>query len=688
MYAFEVENLHFYYLSEGSSSKVLNDFSLKVRKGELVAIQGPSGSGKSTLLYLLGLLSFPDSGRIRILGKDTEDLNSDQISDFRSKRLGFVFQQFYLLPKTSVLDNVLLPISCRQSEVGNQVFFREQAVKWVSRVGLNAKLESFSNQLSGGQQQRVAICRALICDPEIILADEPTGNLDSHSAREILELLRDLNRVYKKTVIIITHDNDVAKACDRIVRIKDGKLVSDIQLVDKPFLQNDLESTHILSEPKSREQISSFDICLNKIKEVLRTVKSILPAAIWNLQRHRMRTLLTMMGISVGIAAVFAMISLGEFTRRRILDGYANMGVNTLIFNGVPNWGLKATDLVPTPFRFFDWEADLENLSEIFPHIVRMSPILQGDKASLNFGGRTVEQEAKIKGIGKDGLVILKRKLIFGRNFSSVEVEQRSAVCIIGYGIGERLLSDTQPLGQVLRISDGQNSYSCRVIGVLGKVSSNRESHDLNMEVYLPFSFFQAQSGNWWSSQLKQVLIQLDKGADIERMGRGLRVFFEQKYGPSGKFSVDSDTVLLSQMKQFLSLFKILLSSIAFVTLAVGGIGITNMMLISLSERFREIGLRKALGASDKQIRTQFLLESLIVCSIAGSAGLVIGFFSYHIAIFVAARFVDKMSFQWTFDAYAFLLSLLSILAVGILSGLFPAIKAEKLQVIEALRAD
>ncbi|MBK9040629.1 MAG: FtsX-like permease family protein [Bdellovibrionales bacterium] len=265
---------------------------------------------------------------------------------------------------------------------------------------------------------------------------------------------------------------------------------------------------------------------------------------------------------------------------------------------------------------------------------------------------------------------------------------QKSSVCIIGYEIAERLFFDSQPLGQVLRISEGKSSYSCRVIGVLSPSTSNKEGLRPNLQVVVPYSFFQAQSGNWWSSQLKQILVQIDEGADAERVGAGIKAFFEQKYGSSGTFSVDSDSVLVNQMRQFLTLFTILLSSVAFVTLLVGGVGITNMMLVSISERFREIGLRKALGATSREIRTQFLVESMIVCFIAGFIGLILGFLSYQIAIWVATKFVDKLNFEWTLDGMALFLSILSIFVVGLVSGIFPAVKAEKLQIIEALRSE
>lgn len=673
-----------YQTSEGEAIPVLKDVSLEVKAGELLAIQGPSGSGKSTLLYIIGGLLGTYSGLVEIGGQDLSKLGDEELALLRNRHMGFVFQQFHLLPKATVLENILLP-SQYPAENPRSSGAPDRAESLIVELGLSERREHFPNQLSGGQQQRVSIARALLNDTQIILADEPTGSLDTVNSAQTMELLKQANAA-GRTVVIITHDSEIARQCHRVVHFRDGEIVDDkhklnVELKSQALEFKDVRELHreIQSEPPS----SWFSIT----QSYLRMALSLFPPAATSLRQNRSRSILTMLGIVIGVAAVLSMVTIGSFTKRKILDSYAEMVVNTIVFYGNSNWELRATDQVSVVFQSFDWNRDLAGLKTIFPDIERLSPMMSSWDNKVSFGGKVVDSDVRAFGVSEDGLKLANRTIILGHGFSPFHIEYRSAVCVIGSDIFQRLFSNVSPLGQIVYVNQQNSSFGCRVIGVMAPQTSNKEWNKLNSQVYLPYTFFQGTSDPW-NGRIRQILLQVKPGTDIELTGKKVKAFFDKKYGKSAKFTVGSDSVLIAQMNRFLSLFTLLLTAIALVSLGVGGIGITNMMMVSVSERFKEIGIRKAFGATNFSIRVQYLVESVVICAVAGLIGLVIGFILYETAIYGATQLVAKLGFEWTFDWTAFLLSVVSIFAVGVLSGLTPALKAEKLQVIEALRSE
>lgn len=667
-----IKNLCFSYKSGNLDISIFKDFNLQIEKGDFVAIKGPSGSGKSTLLYLIAGLLKSNEGSIYFDGNDIEQLSDVDLSLLRNKRIAFVFQQFHLLSKTTVLENILLP-TYYPVELNEANYNRkEKAAQIADDLGIGDRLTHISNQLSGGQQQRVAIARALINDADVILADEPTGNLDSKSTSQILTIFRRLHSE-GKTIILITHDEEVAKAASTIYLLKDGAL------------QNEHSSHH---EIKSVGKFSTKTLELQKTKIPFSRYLKLIPISITNAFRNRTRSILTMLGITVGVAAVCSMVTLGNFTKNKILDSYAELGVNTIQFTGYPNWQLKATDEFPVKFQFFDWEEELIPLKRIFPSIHLISPNLTSWQTTVTYAGKSIKNDPQLVGVSADGLNVLSRQLIAGRGISQFHVERKYSVCVIGHEIGSRLFKNTSPVGQVIHISQDSSTFACKVIGVLESKTSNKEWSKPNLQVFVPFTVFQAVSEHWWNSQIKEVTIKFYQGVDIEKAGAAIRAFFEQKYGLSGEFRVDSDSILVAQMKKFLTLFSVLLVSIALVSLTVGGMGITNMMLVSVSERLKEIGIRKSVGASNFSVRYQFMFESMFLCVVAGIIGIIFGIAAYQGAIFGASKLMSKLTFEWVFDPFAMILSFVSIIAVGVLSGLAPALKAEKLSVVEALRSE
>ncbi|MGZ3656905.1 MAG: ATP-binding cassette domain-containing protein [Bdellovibrionota bacterium] len=663
---------HFYEVG-GQPLQVLHELDLHINAGEMVAIQGPSGSGKSTLMYLLGCLQKVQSGKLMVNGADVSHLDEAALARFRNSSLGFVFQQFHLLPRTTVIDNILLPASYPTETANPGPRERVRAEELARAVGLGDRLHHTPSQLSGGQQQRVAIARALMNDPPLLLADEPTGNLDSASSAQILDLLRGLQKE-GRTVLVITHDAEVAARCDRVIHVRDGRVVDSGAPPAK-----ESASPPKAASPSRRLAMGS----------TWRLMRRQLPLAWESLNRNRARSFLTMFGITIGIASVLSMVTLGQFTKWKILDSYADLGVNTLSFYGYPNWNLKATDAVSTPFRAFDWDRDITPLYRIFPQVERMSPNMMGWRPKITFSGKEFPgQDTSVIGVNEFGLSTMNRTLVLGQNFGAYHVENASPVCLVGLEIAQQLLANTLPIGQILNVEMDNKKFACRVMGVLKHASSKSEWMKPDSQIIIPYSLMQAMADNIWARSYRRIAIQLRPGSDVEKVGKGIRAFFEQKYGKAGMFRVDNDSVLISQMKKFLTLFSVLLTLIALVSLAVGGVGITNMMLVSVNERFREIGLRKALGATPASVRVQFLTEAVVICAIGGLLGMLVGFGAYHLAIYGATQLVPKLQFEWTIDWYALLLSVLSIALVGVLSGLFPALKAERLQVIEAMRSE
>jgi macrolide transport system ATP-binding/permease protein len=659
--------VHYAYKVEGRPVPALRGVSLRVMEGEMVAIQGPSGSGKSTLLYLLGCMLNPDQGVVRILGQEVGRLSDKEMAFFRNRRLGFVFQQFHLLASRDVLHNILLPASYPLEAPGGAEDFEGRARKIAGRLGLGDRLEHKPHQLSGGQQQRVAIARALIRDAPIILADEPTGNLDSKSSAEILTLLRELNQE-GKTVVIITHDRDVAAKCDRTIWIRDGKVEGEQGPAPGP--------------PQPVEHVALHHLGLWNL------VRESLPQALDNLWRNRMRTALTMMGVVVGVASVLSMLTLGSFTKAKILQSYATLGINTLQFYAYPEWGIKAKDLSGPRFYALNIDRDVEPLPQIFPEIRRVAPSYTDGVYSAIYGGRSIENEILVSGVNSDAFPITRREIAMGTGIQPFHVQNRSSVCVIGFEIAERLFMRQNPIGEALQVATNDANFSCVVIGVAKPTFSKERRFKPDLEVTVPYTYFLSLPIGWWQRSLRELVLEVDSGADIEETGQKLQAFFEKRYGKSGRFRASNNTVLVAQMKRFLTLFTLLLGCIAAVTLVVGGMGITNMMMVSVNERLREIGLRKALGASHQAIRQLFFAESLFLCLTAGVIGLFIGFVAYQFLIYAGSRFIENLKYEWVFNPAAFLIAFAAIIITGILSGLGPAVKAEKLQVIEALRAE
>lgn len=664
----EIKDLSLSYTLQARQVPVLKNVHLKIEAGEMVAILGPSGSGKSTLLYIIGCLLKPTSGSYRLADTEVTALGEEGAAEFRSRTIGFVFQQFHLLPRAGLVENLLLSTRYNVAEGRSDEELRQKALQLLKTVGMDEHLQHRPNELSGGQQQRVAICRALMNDPELILADEPTGNLDSKSAIQVLEILRQI-QLSGRTVVIVTHDAEVAKRCDRIVRVHDGE-------VSSPPMET--TTAKPLAEKRPLPKLSGFRV--KRWREDLETA--------WqNLLRNKSRSFLTMLGVIIGVAAVLATLTLGSYTREKILQTYESLGVNKLVIRAYPRWNMSAKDLKGVKFDGVSQKDDIVPMRRLFPEIVLISPVVQQWIKSVEFGGHTFDR-ARILGVSSEYFSITNRKLLLGHPFSQYHVDSRSRVCVIGYEVATNLFGTVSPLEKILQINgDNDSQFSCLIVGVLASQGSNSEWFNPNQQILVPDTFLSVVA-NRWNSKPYEFNLTVRAGSSLSDLADKIKQLFHLKYGRSVQVRVDSDSLLVGQMRKFLNLFTILLTGVALISLTVGGIGIANMMLISVAERYKEIGLRKALGARDEDIRWQFLIESTILCGMAGLLGIIFGIVGYHTLLFFASKLFPQVKFEWVFNYSAMALALICIVAVGLLSGLVPALKAQKLQVVEALRSE
>lgn len=674
----EIHDIEVSYGHDRSQTPVLRGINLSVKRGEYVAITGPSGSGKSTLFYILGCLLEPSAGHIVFGGRRVDHSNDSAKSWLRSRSIGFVFQHFHLLPKATVLDNIMLAATYPEGYHSDKSAIRRRALYLTERLGISHLIERLPNELSGGQQQRVAIARALLNGADLILADEPTGSLDSKSAADTLALFDELH-AEGKTIVIITHDASVAAHCERVVRISDGLVASDTRQKPKTSALTNAADSQPAIQSQNQKGLGIQAIRLCGVQASL---------AWQNLRRNRAKSILTMLGIVIGIAAVLTMMTLGQFAKSRFQETFESMGANRVSFRGYPNWELKATDKYGVPFQAFSWHRELLPLRHLFPEIRLISPVMQIWDVAVNYGGKSAKEGIRLLGVNHEYPTITNASFSSGSNFIPYHIENRSQVCLLGSDVASQLFGQSPAIGAQIGLTLNQNkSLACRVIGVLNKQTSAEEWEKPSLQVFIPFTLMEI-TGDSWSSRIRDVAMTTTSSQVLDDLSQKLTTYFSMKYGNSAKFSMDSNDKLVAQSKQLLEIFALLLAAIAFLALFIGGIGIHNMMLVTVSERLKEIGLRKALGATNTSIQRQILLETLLICATAGIVGLALGLGLANAAIYGAAKFMPNVSFAWTFEALSITISSLSILVVGIISGLTPARRAERLQVIDALRME
>ncbi len=693
----KVENVTRIYHVGDIDVHALRGVNLTIERGEFVAIVGSSGSGKSTLMSLLGCLDRPTSGDYYFEGVDVARLSEPELARIRGERLGFVFQSFNLLARTSAIENVALPLFYAVSNRSDRASRNERARAMLVLLGLGDRERNTPGQLSGGQQQRVAIARALINNPSVLLADEPTGNLDTRTSHDIMLTLQALNREQGVTIIVITHEADIAAFADRVITMRDGRVIAD-ERKRPPVAPKDVSTA--AGGPLHREPPTPA-VPADGLGAVWAFAVMILAAAMQALARNMMRSALTMLGVFIGVAALIAMVAVGQGANEAVRKQIESLGTNLVVvlpgartMGGVRGGSGSASTLTVADAQAIRRESAAVN--EV-SYLIRQA-------GQVQYGNQN--WTTSIQGISANYPPMTNWRIAAGREISSDDEAAAALVVVIGQSVSRQLFgANANPIGAAIQVK----SATLRVIGTLaskGQTPFGTDQDDLVMipfttaerkvlgvaapsQQQVPLNWVYPSPPNPYNLQqrlvgyVNQIYVQAVSPSQVQAAIVQVTDILARRHrirpGEVNDFSVRNLSQIAETAESSGRIMALLLAAVASISLVVGGIGIMNILLVSVTERTREIGLRMAIGARRLHVLMQFLGEAVILSVTGGIAGIIMGV-AFSEVISIVAGWPTPIAPAAIAGGFLF------SAAVGIFFGFYPARKAAHLDPIEALR--
>ncbi|MEQ4452913.1 macrolide ABC transporter ATP-binding protein/permease MacB [Kosakonia sp. YIM B13605] len=640
----DLNNIRRSYPSGDGQVEVLKGITLRINAGEMVAIVGASGSGKSTLMNILGCLDKPTSGTYRVAGTDVSLLSSDQLAQLRREHFGFIFQRYHLLSHLTAAQNVEVPAVYAGTERKARL---ERAKALLTRLGLGERADYQPSQLSGGQQQRVSIARALMNGGQVILADEPTGALDSHSGEEVMAILHQL-RDRGHTVIIVTHDPQVAAQAERVIEIRDGEIISNPPA--KTEAAAPVNHDAIMTQAGGWRQFAS------RFQEALTMAWRAMAA-------NKMRTLLTMLGIIIGIASVVSIVVVGDAAKQLVLADIRSIGTNTIDVYPGKDFG----DDEPQYQQALKYD-DLQAIQKQ-PWVKSATPAVS-QNLRLRYGN--IDVAASANGVSGQYFNVYGMTFSEGASFNDEQLKGRAQVVVLDSNTRRQLFPNkASVVGEVILVGN----MPATVIGVAEEKQSMFGSSKI-LRVWLPYSTISGRiMGQSW---LNSITVRVNEGYSSEQAEQQLTRLLSLRHGKKDFFVWNMDGVLKTAEKTTRTL-QLFLTLVAVISLLVGGIGVMNIMLVSVTERTREIGIRMAVGARAGDVLSQFLIEAVFVCLVGGALGVTLSMLiAFTLQLFLPG-------WEIGFSPVALLTAFLCSTFTGVLFGWLPARNAARLDPVDAL---